>query len=53
MHIAPYETSHINGNASKPHISIFDENEIFAKYVFGTNFYKVSMACIKIRMQSL
>ena len=25
----------IDGNASKPHISIFDENEIFAKICFG------------------
>ena len=31
-----------NGNASKPHISIFDKNEILRKYVFDTNLYKVS-----------
>ena len=26
----------IDGNASKPHISIFDENEIFAKICLDT-----------------
>ena len=44
---------HIDGNASKPHIMIFDENEIFTEICFDTILYKVSMACTKIRMQSL
>ena len=44
---------YIDGNASKPHIMIFEENEIFRKYVFDSILYKVSMTCTKIRMQSL
>ena len=40
---------HVDGNASKPHIMIFVENEIFTEY---TILYKVAMACTKIRMQS-
>ena len=42
---------YIDGNASKPHIMIFEENEIFRKYVFDSILYKVSMACTKTRMQ--
>ena len=32
----------IDGNASKPHIRIFDDKEVLRKYVFDTNLYKVS-----------
>ena len=44
---------YIDGNASKPHISIFAENKIFTEICFDTNLYKASMACTKIRMQIL
>ena len=46
-------TLHIDGNASKPHIMIIDKNKIFTKYIFDSILCKVSMACTKIRMQSL
>ena len=42
----------IDGNASKPRLMIFNENEIFRAYNSYTILYKVSMANIKIRMQS-
>ena len=44
---------YIDGNASKPHIALLTKMRFLHKYVFDTNLYKVSMACTKIRMQSL
>ena len=32
---------YIDGSASKPHISIFDKNEILAEICFDTNLYEV------------
>ena len=49
----PVSDHHIDGNALKPHIMIFDENKILRKCIFDTILYKVSIACTKIRMQSL
>ena len=37
-----------DGNASKSHIKIFDENVILQKYIFDTILYEVSMAHTKI-----
>ena len=35
----------IHGNASKPRIMIFDQNEMFTEIYFYTILYKVSIAC--------
>ena len=37
-----------DGNASKSHLKIFDENEILQKYIFDTILYEVVMAHTKI-----
>ena len=53
IHLFQPNFIYIDGNTSKPHISIFDQNEILWKYVFDTNLFKVSVACTKIQMQSI